>query len=1053
MRRFLLFLALLLAMTSNATGQIAHVAGEVFDAADGQPIIGASVKVEGSTKVAVTDIDGRFSFSNLTASEKKITVSFVGYGTVTVDAKANMKVFLEPKAELMDEVVVVAFGKQKREAFTGSASVVTGNEISMAQVSSPIDALSGRVSGMIMSQNNNPASSTSTGEIVIRGIGSINAGTAPLIVLDGLPYSGNMNDINPTDIENITVLKDAASNALYGARGANGVIMITTKSATRGTTKVTIGAKWGVNTDSRVQYDYVDNPGEYYEAFYTGLMNNYLYRQGMSFQEAHILANQTLPKPAQENGLGYMVYSVPNNEFLIGQNGRLNPAATLGNRVAYENQIYTLYPDNWTKVGTRDALRQEYNLNISGGNDKFTFMAALGYLDNQGIAMGSWMKRTTARIKTSFNPYSFLRIGANASYAHTDQNNKYGVFSMIYTMAPIYPAYIRDGENRIMHDSHGKRFDYGYMDVGLERPADKNGNTLQDDLLNLTAKSINAYSMQGYAVLDFLKHFQLTVNGSVYITENRNKTATNPYYGWSTSTGGSTSVNHYRYTDQNYQQLLNYNRQIGGHSIDLLLGHEYSKNETDRVGGSKSKLADFAQNTELSGAVILESATSYKELYNVEGYFFRGQYDYESKYFVNASYRRDGSSRFAPGHRWGNFWSAGAAWIMTKEDWFPKSKVLNMLKLKASYGEQGNDAIGDYRYVDIFDIKNSNDEVSFSFSSKGNPDITWETVGNFNTGLEFELFNSRLSGGVEYYYRKTSDMLMYLSAPYELGYAGYYDNVGDMVNQGVEVNLNADIIATRNFTWNLGLNLSWERNRVTYIPDEKAGAEVDGYTGYVDGSNFVGEGLPMYTWYMKRYAGVGENGQALYYKNDKEGTISTTEYFDEASYYLIDTSLPDVFGGFNTSFNIFDFDINAQFNYSIGGMKADYGYQYLMTAPYTSNTGGGIHRDVFRSWTPENPTSTLPMWYFGDTNSAPLTDLWLIDGSYLTFKNISVGYNLPKKVARKLHISKLRVYGVCDNVAYWTKRKGFDPRGSFFQGSYGAYSPMRTISGGIQLEF
>ena len=1040
-------------MTCKMSGQTAHVTGEVFDASDGQSIVGATVKVDDSNKITVTDIDGRFSFSNLTASEKKLTVSYVGYGTVTVDIKPNMKIYLEPKAEMMDEVIVVAFGKQKREAFTGSASVVSGDEISMSQVSSPIDALSGRVSGMMMTDNNNPAASSTASQIVIRGIGSINAGTSPLIVLDGLPYSGRMNDINPSDIENITVLKDAASNALYGARGANGVIMITTKSATRGTTKVTVGAKWGVNSDARVHYDYIDEPGEYYEAFYMGLMNNYRYKQGMSFQESHILANNTLAKPADENGLGYMVYSVPNNEFLIGENGKLNPNASLGNRVAYNNQIYTIYPDDWTKEGTRDGLRQEYNLSISGGSDKYTFMGTLGYLNNEGISKGSSMERTSARIKTTYNPFSFLRVGANASYTHTISNNQYSVFDALYTVAPIYPLYIRDGAGNIMYDAHGKRFDYGYKDVGLERDADKNGNMIQDDLLDLYKTSVNAFSTQGYATFDFLKYFHLTVNGSVYITERRLTSATNPYYGWNVSLGGSSEINHYRSTDINYQQLLNYNRSFGAHSIDLLAGHEYTREEDTRVGGRKSKLADYAQNTELASGIILEMATSTRSLYNVEGYFLRGQYDYDNKYFANFSYRRDGSSRFAPEHRWGNFWSAGAAWILTKEDWFPQSHLVNMLKFKASYGEQGNDAIGSYRYVDTYTIKNSNDEISFSFDDKGNPDITWEKVGNFNTGFEFEFFNSRLNGGIEYYYRKTSDMLMYFTAPYEMGYAGYYDNVGDMVNQGLEMELSADLIANRNFRWNVGLNLTWEKNRVTYIPEETASSDIEGHHGYIDGSNFVGEGLPMYTWYIKRFAGVGENGEALYYKKDSEGNISTTEYYDEASYFIGETALPKVFGGFTTSFNIFDFDINAQFNYSIGGKKADYGYMYLMTAPITGSTGAGLHRDVFNSWTPDNPDSSQPMWYFDDSYSGSFTDRWLVDGSYLTFKNLSVGYTLPKKIAKNLRLSKFRVYGACENVAYWTKRKGFDPRGSFSSGSYGEYSPMRTISGGIQVEF
>jgi len=1032
--------------------QIVQVTGEVFDSGDGQPIVGATVTVVGTTKATVTDVNGKFSLRNLTANENKIKVTYVGFEPVTADIKPDMKIFMTAKPELMDELIVVAFGKQKRESFTGSATVVSASEIEKQQVSNPIEALNGRVSGMMMTETNSLASSDSP-SIVIRGIGSLNAGTSPLIVVDGLPYSGYLNDINPADVENITVLKDAASNALYGARGANGVIMITTKSASRGNTKVTINAKWGVNSDARVHYDYIDNPGEYYEAFYRSHMNNYMYRQGMTFQQAHSLANNNIGKDSPNNGLGYLVYSVPENQFLIGENGKLNPNATLGNRVAYNNQIYTLMPDDWTKEGTRNGFRQEYNANLSGGNDTYTFMASLGYINNEGISYGSAMERTTARIKTTFNPYSFLKVGANAGYTHTESDDLKYVFATLYNVAPIYPLYIRDGEGNILTDSHGKRFDYGYYDVGLDRPVEKNGNPIQDDLLNIYRNSVNAYNIQGFGTFDFLKYFHLTVNGSVYITENRLKSTVNPFYGYETANGGNTYVNHYRTTNANFQQLLSYNRAFGLHSVDVLIGHEYTRDTKDGISGSKSKIANYSQNTELSGAIIMESTSSSKSLYNVEGYFLRALYDYDNKYFGNMSYRRDGSSNFHPDHRWGNFWSVGGAWILSKENWFPTSDVVNMLKFKASYGEQGNDRIGSFRYVDIYDIKNSNDKVSFVFDSKGNPDITWEKVGNFNTGFEFEFFKNRLNGGIDYYYRNTRDMLMWFSAPYEMGYSGYYDNVGDMANQGVELDLSGDVIVLPNFSWNLALNFTWEKNRVTYLPEEKGLMEIDGHKGFVNGSEFIGEGLPVYTWYVKKYAGVSENGAAMFYKQASDGTVSTTTSYDEATYFLCDSALPEFFGGFSTTFKIFDFDISAQFNYSIGGKKMDYGYQWLMRAPYTSYTGYGLHRDVLKSWTPDNPDSNLPMWYFGDSNSAPLSDLWLTDASFLAFKNITIGYNLPKKIAKKLKMRSIRVYGTCDNVAYWTKRKGYDPRMYLTYGSYGDYSPMRTISGGVQIEF
>ena len=542
--RMKLLLTFIAFFAMNVFAQTRSVTGTVYSATDNEPLIGATVKVKDTMLATATDIEGKFTLSGVSQSAKFLEVSYVGYEPQTVAISSDIKVYLKETSEMLDEMIVVAFGKQKREAFTGSATVVSSAEIEKQQVSNPVAALDGRVAGMQMLSSNNPASESGASDIVIRGIGSLNASTSPLIILDGLPYNGYLNDLNPSDIENITVLKDAASNALYGARGANGVIMITTKNASRGHTKTTVSAKWGANTDARVHYDYIDNPGEYYEAHYRALMNAYQYKQGMSFQQAHIQANNTLPLTSQYSGLGDMVYSVPQNQFLIGENGKLNPNAVMGNRVAYNDQIYTLISDDWTKAGTRTGLRQEYNINLSGGNDKYTFMASLGYLSNEGIAYGSDMSRTTARLKTSYNPYSFVKVGANASYTHTETNSQTGVFGCLYDIAPIYPLYIRDGEGNIMTDAHGRRYDYGYMNVGLVRPVEKEGNSIQDDLLDINYNDINAFSIQGYATFDFLKYFHLTVNGSTYVTENRWKTASNPYYGYAVNTGGTTQINH-----------------------------------------------------------------------------------------------------------------------------------------------------------------------------------------------------------------------------------------------------------------------------------------------------------------------------------------------------------------------------------------------------------------------------------------------------------------------------------------------------------------------------
>lgn len=1054
MRKLLCFLTLLLLIGGYVSAQVTHVKGRVVDSDTGEPIIGASVLVNGTKIVAVTNVDGEFTLSKLPPDRQEVTVSFIGYEPQTKRAAAQMEFKLLTRVEMMDEVIVVAFGKQKREAFTGSATVVNSEEITKQQVNNPIDALKGMVPGMQMTDDNSFSAGASP-TIRIRGISSLNANNEPLIIVDGLPYSGYLNDLNPADIESMTVLKDAASNALYGARGANGVIMITTKGATRGNTKVNFDAKWGANTDGRIEYDYIDNPGEYYEAYYMAQKNYLMYRSEnpMSAQQAHILANQAITKSASEGGLVYMVYDVPQGELLIGNNGRLNPHAVLGNRIAYNNDIFTLYPDDWYKAGTRDGMRQEYNVSITGGNERYSMLASLGYLDNNGVSRGSNLQRFTARLKVNYQAYSFLRVGASSGYTNTNTDDLASVFGTRYTVAPIYPLYLRDGNGNILYDSHGPRYDNGYNEIGLERPIDLGGNRIQDDRYDKNHNSSNAFNIQGFATLDFLNDFHFTVNGSLYITENRPNSALNPYYGYSKESGGSTYINHYRTTDTNFQQLLNYAHTFGRHNVDVLLGHEYTRSTQTGISASSSKLANYENSDELSNAIITDTHSSYRSLYNVEGYLSRLQYDYDNRYFASASYRLDGSSNFSPDHRWGSFWSVGAAWLLSKEDWFPKTNAVNSLKFKISYGEQGNDGIGSFRYTDMYYITNSNNNIAYTFSSKGRRDITWEKVGNFNTGLEFELFDARLNGGVDYYWRKTSDMLMWFTSPWEIGYDGYYDNVGDMTNTGIELTLSADILRMRDFSWNVGLNMAWQRNRITYIPEEKAAREIDGHKGYIDGSMFYGEGLPMYTYYVKEYAGVDENGRALYYCNDDNGNRTTTTEYSLADYYLAGNAMPTVFGGFNTTVTFKGIDLSAQFDYSLGGKKWDSGYQALMSAPTTISVGYGIHRDVFDAWTPDNAGSDIPLYYYNDVYAGATSTRFLQSADYLALRNVSLGYTFPRAIISRLKMSKLRIYAVCENLAYWTSRKGFDPRASLTAGSYGAYVPLRTISGGLQIQF
>lgn len=1027
--------------------------GVVIFEDDSQPVVGATVMVTGTKIIVVTDIDGRFELKNLRPSDKTVTVSYVGMETKVVPLSANMTIVMTTRSEVMDEVLVVAFGKQKRESFTGSAGVLRKEDLEKRQVNNPISALGGMVAGVQMEEGN---TLTGTPTIRIRGISSITAGKDPLIILDGLPYNGYWSDINPADIENITVLKDAASNALYGARGANGVILVTTKNGQKGKTSVTFNVKLGANTDGNIYYDVIDNPGEYYEMHYRALNNYYRNARGMSAYDAHVMANNTLGGPVSSGGLGYMVYTVPDGEYVIGSNGKLNPNAVLGNRVYHEGQYYTLYPDDWREHGLRTGLRQEYNANITGGNERYTFYGSLGYLNNESICYGSDVERISARIKTEYKAYEWATLGANAGYTHTDSNASNNSYATTRDMSPIYPLFIRDGEGNIMTDSHGPRYDYGEGDnAGMIRYVDQSSNTLQSDLLDVSKNSSNAFTINGYLNIDFLNDFRLTINGSTYITENRMVSAGNPFYPLSSQTSGSSvSTSHYRTTDVNYQQLLNYNHSFGLHNVSALLGHEYTRNTQTSLSGRKSKIASYNEDIELGSAIINGVISGSSSMYNVEGYFLRAQYDYDNKYFGSASFRRDGSSHFHPDHRWGNFWSLGAAWIMSKEPWMqPLSPVVNMLKMKASYGEQGNDDIGSFRYVDYYDLVNSNNQPAYVFSSKGNPDITWETVGSFNVGVEFELFNRALAGSIEYYDRRTTDMLMWFSTPHSLGYSGYYDNVGDMSNRGVEIDLTANIFKTRDFSWSVNANWTWQRNRVTYLPEEKKQAEYDGYRGYISGDMFIGEGLPYRTWRLPRYAGVNESGRPLWYYTQEDGTLATTDVYDNADDYLCGSALPDYYGGFGTSLSFKGFDLSMQFSYSIGGKKMDSAYMSLMASPVDSGTGYNIHRDQYNAWSESNPTSNIPRFQYNDYTNVNDSDRFLTDASWLTFKNINFGYTIPSALLKKLSVKSLRVFFACDNVYFWTKRAGFDPRKPYTTVSGSTATPIRTFTGGINVQF
>ena len=1082
-KRLTMILAGLFLCVGMALAQTA-VKGTVVSQEDGQPIVGATVHVPGTQVGAVTDANGQFKLT-VPAGKKTVRISYVGMLTQEVAVKPTIRVALQNDDKMLDEVMVVAFGTAKKSAFTGSAKVVGSETLAQSQVSDVTAALAGSVPGVTLTSANGGPGSSPT--IRIRGFSSLNAGKDPLIIVDGAPYSGDMNSLNPNDVESMTVLKDAASSALYGARGANGVVIITTKTAKKGQdAKVTFDAKWGGNTRALQHYDVIESPAQYYEMQFAAL-NNYYLDGGASASDAYMKANSVLYNAQADNGgLGYNIWTIPAGQYLIGTDGRLNPNATLGRMV----DGYWITPDNWEDEGTRTGLRQEYNVSINAASNRSTFYMSLGYLENEGISYNSDYRRFTGRLRGDYQVKSWLKTGANMSYARFNGNSlgdngsstsTGNVWAFTSQIAPIYPLYLRDADKNVMVDDHGiTMMDYGNgMNAGLSRPFLNDANALQDVLLNTRNYEGNAVYSNAFADITFMPGLVLTLNGTFNLNETRSTYVYNRYYGQFDTTGGTVEKGHSRTWSRNFQQILNYSTSIAKqHNLNVMLGHEYYDYRYYILGASKSQM--FSDNNkELSGAVIDgKGAYSYKTRYNNEGYFGRVQYDYDQRIFGSASYRRDASSRFHPDNRWGDFWSLGGAWIISKEKWFDASWV-DMLKFKASIGSQGNDNIGAYRYVDTYGISNANNLVGTAFEAKGNKDITWETQTNFNAGVEFDLFN-RLSGSIEYYYRKTSDMLMAYSVAPSIGYTSYYANVGDLYNTGVELDMKVNILKSKNVNWDFDFNISSIKNRVSKLADEhKNGyyytANGEKVKGFTSGSFFIAEGQSIYTWRLKDYAGVDpETGEPMWWKNtyamNEDGTFKLdadgdkvwagrekTKVYNDADYYMTEkTTVPKWQGGFGTMVRAYGFDLSFHCSFQLGGKAYDSTYASFMSSPTSNHGGWNFHKDLLNSWSPDNVNSSIPRFQYGDQYGSSSSTRFLTSSDYLNIENINFGYTVPASLLSKIDVTSLRFYLACENVCYFSARKGFDPRLSYSDidtSNATTYSPMRTISAGLTVQF
>ena len=1089
MKKVLFMLTFILSGIGLATAQTSQISGVVYSEADGEPVIGASVLVVGTDLGTATDIEGKFVIADVPASATTLRVSYMGMATqeVAILRGKTIKVTLTEDGVALDDVMVVAYGTVKKSAFTGSASVVDAAKLEDRQVSNLTNALSGTIAGVqTLSSNGQPGESST---VRIRGIGSLYASNTPLYVVDGMPFDGDISSINPADIESMSVLKDAAAAALYGARGANGVIMVTTKKGKTHDARISFDAKWGVNERQLPNYDVLETADSYMETLYQAYRNAGYYNLGYDNATAHAYANSNLFK-----GLGYQMYTLNDADGLIGLDGKVNPLATLG----YSDGANYYTPDDWTAGTINSQMRQEYNLGVSGGTDRISYYFSAGYLEDGGIIENSGFNRISTRMNVDYQAKKWLKFGTNLAYTNstsrypgdqTTTNSSANAFLMANMIAPVYPMYVRDADGNIMLDpTTGYRiYDYGNgKETASSRSWMSISNPIGDLLYNTEEYLMDIMNNKWYAEITPLAGLKLTASLGTYIDNTRYHSVGNAKYGQSASYGGSAYQYNMHTMALNQQYLATYNKTYGKSTYDALVGYEaydYRYEESYASGQNLYKEGDYTVNNTIDQKRGGGSAAAY----STRGIFGRFNYNFDEKYFGSVSYRRDASSRFHPDNRWGNFYSASAAWMLSKENFMSDVDWVDILKVKASFGQQGNDNIGNYyAYIDQFKVTGADGSFADgSLTYKGNKEITWEKSNSFNTGVDFSLWKSKLSGTVEYFNRTTSDMLYNKPVANSNGYSTIPMNIGSMANSGWEIELNSTPVELKKFRWDVYANATFVKNKIIALHPDLKGK-------FISGSTIYEEGESMYQLYLAKYAGVDPNtGLALYYakvladdylletlgegaykeltkeENKAQYDAAVAEYEKNPTIYITSDAqvaqdtykqatgdlLPKVYGGFGTSLEFHGFDLSVQFAYQLGGRIWDYTYQDLMHTGKSGDVGQNWHKDIANAWTPENRITDVPRLDANDMYGNADSDRWLVSSNYLSVNNITLGYNFPKAWLRGAGISSLRIYGVADNLALLTARKGMDPRKGFSTTSSATYSALRTFSAGVKLTF
>ena len=991
-----------------------EVSGVVTSADDGTSIPGVSVIVKGTTIGTTTDFDGKYTIS-VPAGDEILLFSFVGMKKIEVPVSSNtINVAMEAESIGMDEVMVVAYGTAKKESFTGSASVVKKEDI--VKVSGGIGkVLQGKVAGVTVMGD----------DIRIRGFGSFSASSTPLYVVDGVVGAPKPND---EDIENFTVLKDAASTALYGSRGANGVIVITSKKGKKDK-KPTFELKYTHSLEKMIEPEWdLMNAEEYYKHQFLGMVN--YVGESRAYPYFNYYMNGTNPY---------------NMDQPFNMDGSLVEGAEL------------LYDTNWKDEALKDASKDEIYFSVSGGSDKSNYHWSTRVYDYDGFVRTSNSKGGNSQFNYSVDLKENIKVSLNSrvSYyegagSYTGDRNENNHLYLSYVLSPAAPLYqlekVDNGDGthsykNVLDKSGKKMYDWdnpnyknynpiGLMDMDFEKNYGFNA---------FFAPSINIEVIEG-----------LNVKGQVTarFATQREDSFQNPYYGSGATEGGLSTKETYHVRDFTMHTSANYKFKIGDdHSFEAFLGYEAADYTYQSFYGTKNGYSLGDISTELSTGNSPRYAGSGTTEIGLISYISNFKYNLLEKYYISASYRKDGSSRFGEDNRWGDFWSVGGSWRISEES-FMTADWINNLKLRASYGILGNNEIGNYKFGNYYSLgANYGGSTGLSHTNLPNNELGWEESKNFSVGVDFDLLDSKLTGTVEYFYKNTDGLLYSVPLPTTTGFNQVLMNIGEMQNSGVELELNGKIL-TGEFNWDASVVFTHVKNEIKKLPIDQV---IRGTKRWIEGGS-------MYDYYIREWAGVDEaDGAAQWYMDETQADGSVkkvkTKDYSEADRYNLGQSTPKAFFGLTNNFAYKGFDFSFQMLGAFG--HKIYDGQYAQFMHDGSGKAGNLSKDALDSWTPDNTTASNPKYRWANNSSSNSTSSrWLVDGDFVKIKNITLGYTFSERVLEKAYLKYARVFVTVDNVHSFSDYKSGDPEISLSGVSNGyTFNPATTFRIGANIKF